>query len=100
MVWIYIEPMPPILLLLLQATSIIAQLEKERKMNLALVHQMLPPKIADDLRAGRPILPEAFNNVTIFFSDVEGFTTISAAVSPIKVSLGPHKSFKSRTIHI
>jgi hypothetical protein len=37
-----------------------------------LIHQMLPPKVANDLREGRTVVPEAFSNVTIFFSDVEG----------------------------
>ena len=46
---------------------------------------MLPRKIADDLMNGRPIEPEAFRGVTIFFSDIVGFTTISQSVQPVDV---------------
>lgn len=47
------------------------QLDQERRVALALVHQMLPAKVAADLRAGRVVPPEAYEHVTIFFSDVE-----------------------------
>lgn len=46
---------------------------------------MLPRKIADDLMNGRPIEPEAFRGVTIFFSDIVGFTKISQSVQPVDV---------------
>jgi len=57
----------------------------ETKLNLALVHQILPPKVAEAIKSGQPVLPESFEEVTIFFSDVEGFTTICAQVTPIQV---------------
>lgn len=57
----------------------------ERKLNLALVHQILPPKVAEQIIAGKQVAPEAFDEVTIFFSDVEGFTTICSQVTPDKV---------------
>jgi class 3 adenylate cyclase len=60
-------------------------LNRERKLNLALIDQLFPPKVAALLRAGKPLLPEAYQDVTIFFSDVEGFTKMSAAVPPIQV---------------
>ncbi len=51
----------------------------------ALVRQMLPRKVCLPLREGKPVPPEAFSDVAIFFSDVVGFTTISAGVPPIQV---------------
>lgn len=57
----------------------------ERKLNLALVHQILPPKVAEQIIAGKTVVPETFPEVTIFFSDVVGFTTICSAVDPPRV---------------
>eukprot|EP00981_Chlorochromonas_danica_P007265 scaffold1623_cov165-Ochromonas_danica.AAC.17 len=57
----------------------------ERKLHLALVHQILPPKVAEQIIAGKSVVPEKFEEVTIFFSDVVGFTNICAQVEPDKV---------------
>jgi len=57
----------------------------ERKLHMALVHQILPPKVAEQIIAGKQVAPEAFDQVTIFFSDVEGFTTICSKVTPVEV---------------
>ena len=59
--------------------------EIERKLNEALLHAMVPKKVAEKLKAGRKVMPEEFSEVTIFFSDVEGFTNICAQVNPIQV---------------
>lgn len=57
----------------------------ERKLHMALVHQILPPKVAEQIIAGKQVAPESFEEVTIFFSDVEGFTTICSQVAPAGV---------------
>ena len=59
--------------------------EIDRKLNEALLHAMVPKKVAEKLKAGRKVMPEQFSEVTIFFSDVEGFTNICAQVRPIQV---------------
>ena len=59
--------------------------EIDRKLNEALLHAMVPKKVAEKLKAGRKVMPEQFPEVTIFFSDVEGFTNICAQVRPIQV---------------
>jgi len=61
------------------------RLRQEVCLQQCLLHRMLPPKVAEDLRAGRRVPPEAFDHVTIFFSDIEGFTKIAAAVEPIDI---------------
>ena len=50
-----------------------------------LLHDILPPKIAKALSEGRKVEPESYDPVTIFFSDVVGFTDISQRMPPEKV---------------
>jgi class 3 adenylate cyclase len=45
-----------------------------------------PPHIADALSAGRPIEPMYRDQATVYFSDIVGFTTISARLDPHKVN--------------
>ena len=51
-----------------------------------LLEEVFPPHIAKALREGRKVEPESKEIVTIFFSDIVGFTNISATITPLKVS--------------
>lgn len=51
-----------------------------------LLEEVFPPHIARALREGRKVEPESKECVTIFFSDIVGFTNISSSISPLKVS--------------
>ena len=62
-----------------------ADLEIEKKKSEELLCRMLPPSVAKELTAGKIIPPESFSMSTIYFSDICGFTTISAASSPLEV---------------
>ncbi|UYV71938.1 hypothetical protein LAZ67_9001229 [Cordylochernes scorpioides] len=42
--------------------------------------------VADELKKGHHVKPESFESVTIFFSDVVGFTPLAAASTPMEAS--------------
>ncbi|TKR61355.1 hypothetical protein L596_028473 [Steinernema carpocapsae] len=46
------------------------ELVEEKKKSDILLYRMLPRQVADKLKTGQPVEPEAFDSVTIFFSDV------------------------------
>ena len=62
-----------------------AQLNEEKKKVEALLDRMLPRSVAESLMRGEPVIPETYDAVTIFFSDIVGFTSMSAESTPIEV---------------
>ncbi|XP_064205382.1 retinal guanylyl cyclase 2 isoform X2 [Anguilla rostrata] len=61
------------------------ELEIEKQKTEKLLTQMLPPSVAEALKMGCTVEPEHFEGVTLYFSDIVGFTTISANSEPIEV---------------
>ncbi|CAB9503005.1 Receptor-type guanylate cyclase gcy [Seminavis robusta] len=58
------------------------KLEVEKNLSTALLYNMLPRVIADELRSGSAVEPKHHEQVTLFFSDIVGFTTICSQVDP------------------
>ncbi|NXY81969.1 ANPRB protein, partial [Alcedo cyanopectus] len=60
-------------------------LERERRLAEDLLHQMLPKSVARQLKKGQKVEAENYDQVTIFFSDIVGFTSIAASCTPLQV---------------
>ncbi|XP_037618776.1 retinal guanylyl cyclase 2-like isoform X6 [Sebastes umbrosus] len=61
------------------------ELEVERNKTDKLIGQLLPKSVAQSLKKGKPVQPEHYSDCTLYFSDIVGFTTISALSEPIEV---------------
>ncbi|MEM1120089.1 MAG: adenylate/guanylate cyclase domain-containing protein [Bacteroidota bacterium] len=61
------------------------QLEKTFQENQRLLHSILPEQIAEQIRQGQQTVVKRFEEVSILFADIVGFTVLSEKLLPSKV---------------
>ena len=61
------------------------QVEALSAANERLLLNILPSSIAERLRGGETVIADKFDDMTVLFADVVGFTTLSARLSPAEV---------------
>ncbi|CAH0600120.1 unnamed protein product [Chrysodeixis includens] len=61
------------------------QLDMEKKKTEQLLNRMLPRSVAERLLLGSRVEPEEFEEVSIYFSDIVGFTALAARSTPVQV---------------
>lgn len=59
-------------------------LEEERQRSEKLLYNILPAVIADRLRSGEKTIAETYQEVTVMFADIVGFTQLSSELGPYK----------------
>ncbi|XP_055877751.1 guanylate cyclase 32E-like [Biomphalaria glabrata] len=60
-------------------------LRQEKRMTENLLLRMLPRSVAEKLKRGHRVEPEQYEQVSIYFSDIVGFTQLSASSTPMEV---------------
>ncbi|XP_060078089.1 atrial natriuretic peptide receptor 1-like [Ylistrum balloti] len=61
------------------------QLEEEQRKTEELLCRMLPRTISNSLKMGKTVEPETYEEVTVFFSDIVGFTALSSDSTPVEI---------------
>ncbi|GBP39054.1 Guanylate cyclase 32E [Eumeta japonica] len=79
------------------------QLTQEKRRTDHLLHRMLPRTVAEALKRGERVQAESFDCVTIYFSDIVGFTKLAATYSPMQTERNlnqGNRPHSGRTQHI
>ncbi len=71
----------------------IAEEKAQRQATEALLHNILPKRIADRMMEKKTTISDYFDNVSIFFSDIVDFTSLSSKISPQQLVEGLNAIF-------
>ncbi|XP_046355726.2 atrial natriuretic peptide receptor 2-like [Haliotis rufescens] len=61
------------------------RVREEKKRTDELLHQIIPKSVANQLKLGLRVKPDSFESVTVCFTDICGFTTLSARSTPMQI---------------
>ncbi|MEM9542832.1 MAG: adenylate/guanylate cyclase domain-containing protein [Cyanobacteria bacterium P01_E01_bin.42] len=63
----------------------ILQLQDERKKSEDLLLNILPQRVAEQLKAGQETIAESFSEATVLFADLVGFTSLASRIPPVEL---------------
>ena len=61
------------------------EVRKEHERSEALLGNILPGSVIERLKSGEPGVSDGFEEATVLFADIEGFTVLSNRVSPAEL---------------
>ncbi len=67
------------------STKSVHKLYREKQRSELLLREMLPHSVVEKMKRGEQISAEYYDMVTIYFSDIVGFTAICARSTPMEV---------------
>jgi class 3 adenylate cyclase len=61
------------------------ELKNEQKKADILLYRIMPKEAADKLKKGETVVPEVFEQASVFFSDIVSFTVLASKSTPLQV---------------